>query len=261
MRLGEPKRGPRSRAGFDRGAPLTATDYDAQWSRLGDFAKYNPGARHRRRLILSLVADLPVHSTIDVGCGPGELIVSLADMRPDLGLHGVDLSPAVISANRQAMPFCQFEVMDLEKKDGDRVFDLVICSEVIEHLADWRIGVGNLAAMVGEGAYLILTCPTGSIHQTERDFGHVEHPTVEELVGVARGCGLEVVEVSNWGFPSYRALKYLTNVNPGWAIRSFGSGGYGAAQKAISTLAYWGSMLSWPDSPKGCQIIGLFRRS
>ncbi len=241
-------------------AALQPEEYDEQWRRLGDFARFNPGARHRRRAILKLMERLDAVSVLDVGCGPGELILALSERHPGLRLTGVDLSAEVIDANRRTLSFAEFDFLDLEKGYLNQTFDLVICSEVIEHLNDWRVGVGHLAAMVRPGGHLIVTCPTGVIHKTEEAWGHVEHPKPEELASVARENGLDPLTLTNWGFPSYRLLKTLTNIDPERAIDMFGSGSYKKWQRVASRLAYWASSLSLPDSRWGCQVFGLFQR-
>jgi hypothetical protein len=57
--------------------PLTAEDYDKHWNVLSDYVKYNPGAKHRRRLILKLIKHLPIKNCLDIGCGKGELLILL----------------------------------------------------------------------------------------------------------------------------------------------------------------------------------------
>lgn len=242
-------------------APLSAAAYDRQWERLGDFARFNPGARHRRRLIAGLVSELPIQGAIDVGCGTGEMLLLLSAVKPEVSLYGVDLSPAVIQSNRKAMAFCDFDVFDLEKDQLAEQYDLVVCSEVIEHLGDWRSGVSSLAEMVAPGGFLLITTPTGRIYPTERAFGHVEHPSVGELIEVASSSELAPVDVFNWGYPSYALLKKLTNLRPEWAMSSFGSGEYGGMQRAVSRLAYLATSLSIRDHRRGCQIVALFARA
>jgi hypothetical protein len=49
--------------------PLTAADYDKHWNVLSDYIQYNPGDRHRRRLILKLIKHLSIKNCLDIGCG------------------------------------------------------------------------------------------------------------------------------------------------------------------------------------------------
>jgi SAM-dependent methyltransferase len=151
-------------------------------------------------------------------------------------------------------------VLDLEKESLGQTFDAVLCTEVIEHLDDRTAGIANLARMVAPGGHLVITCPTGKLHATERHFGHVSHPTARELATLLGANGLEVVSLQSWGFPVYAAMKYLTNVRADWALRNFASGEYSAGAKAISKALYLANFLNLPSVRFGCQLFVLARR-
>ncbi|MCC7109827.1 MAG: class I SAM-dependent methyltransferase [Deltaproteobacteria bacterium] len=235
--------------------------YNRIWGELAPFIRYNPGARHRRRILFSLIDELPKKSVIDVGCGNGELLRMLRARYPQIEeATGADLSDAVVSANRRAWPELRFEVLDLENGALPQQAELVTCTEVIEHLDHRERAFGHLASMVAPGGALALTCPTGKVHATERHFGHTTHPDVAELVELGRGAGLELVRAHNWGFPLYRLTKWATNLDPELSLRNFAVEHYGPAQVLISQLAYWANFLNLPSSPLGVQLFALFRR-
>jgi len=48
-------------------------------------------------------------------------------------------------------------VENLDERYGTNSFDLVICTEMLEHVADWRTAVWNLKSVVRPGGVLILT--------------------------------------------------------------------------------------------------------
>jgi 2-polyprenyl-3-methyl-5-hydroxy-6-metoxy-1,4-benzoquinol methylase len=235
--------------------------YRAFWEETPDFTRYNPGARHRRRLILSCLAPESFSSVLDVGCGNGELLALLAEARPGLSpLAGADLSPDQVARNRARWPSIEFHALDVQKEALDRTFDLVVCSEVIEHLDAQSAAVGNLAGMVRPGGRLLLTCPTGRVFATERHFGHVRHPDPGELASWAGAAGLEVVSLWNWGWPTYRLLKWATNVDAEWALKRFAGGSYSPAAKLVSTSLYWLNFLNRRDDARGCQLFAVFRK-
>jgi SAM-dependent methyltransferase len=228
--------------------------YDDFWQSCPDFSRFNPGVLHRRRAILKRLETIPFRSLLDVGCGDAELIVWLRErLAPDIELCGVDVSSETVAKNSARHPYATFHVLNVERARLDRTFDAVVCTEVIEHLDDRQASVQHLAAMVSPGGHLILTCPAGKVHATERHFGHVSHPTPVEIRALCEKSGLRVLSLQNWGFPVYTALKYLTNVNPEWALRSFAQGAYGAKQRAISQALFWANFLNLPNSPVGCQ--------
>src|SRR5580658_1368439 len=235
--------------------------YQEFWEGTPDFSRYTPGARHRRRLILDCLSSERFASVLDVGCGNGELLALLHGTHPDVSaLAGVDLSPDQVSRNRARLPGMEFFALDIQKEPLDRAFDLVVCSEVIEHLDDQRAAVTNLARMVNPGGRLVLTCPTGTMYPTEHHFGHVRHPAAEELGAWARDAGLEIVSLWNWGWPTYRALKWATNVDAEWALQRFASGSYSLGAKLVSGGLYWLNFLNRHDDARGCQLVGVFRK-
>ncbi len=236
-------------------------DYQKFWDELPDFIKYNPGAKHRRRIIINMLKQVPFTSVLDVGCGSGDLLSFLsrdfADRR--LELVGCDLSEPQLKINQEKFPSMKFIPLDLQKAHLDKRFDMVICSEVIEHLADQKASLINLTAMVKPGGHLFITCPSGKIHATEVHFGHLKHLSPQDLSEMVRPLGFEPVETLNWGWPFYKVLKFATNTNPEWALRNF-TGNYGFFQKVTSNLLYVANFLNSNNHSQGVQIFALYRK-
>lgn len=235
--------------------------YDEFWDACPDFSRYNPGALHRRRGIAKLLRETSFRSLLDVGCGDGQLLLWLRSWAPEgAELVGADLSPDTVEANTKQHKFASFSVLDVQREALDRTFDVVVCTEVLEHLDHQREALKNLASMVAPGGHLILTCPTGKVHATEKHFGHVSHPRPAELETGLREAGLEVVRLENWGFPLYGALKTATNVNPDWALRNFASGKYTLKARLVSRALYLANFFNVPSSPWGVQLFVLARK-
>lgn len=235
--------------------------YQGFWEDTPDFVRYNPGARHRRRAILQALGEEPFESVLDVGCGSGELLSLIERHHPRArGLAGADLSPDQVERNRKRLPRAEFFALDIQRAALERTFDLVVCSEVIEHLDDQRAAVAHLARMVRPGGRLLITCPTGTMYATEKHFGHVRHPSAEELSRWARDAGLEVGSIWNWGWPTYRLLKWATNVDADWALKNFASGAYSLGAKLVSGGLYWLNFLNRRDDRRGCQLVAVFLR-
>ena len=235
--------------------------YDEFWRSCPDFSRYNPGVLHRRREILRLLRSVPHREVLDVGCGDGELIMWLRSMlEPETRFVGADLSPEVVADTAKRLSFATFHTLDLEQRALPETFEAVVCTEVVEHLDDRPRALHNLAAMVSRGGHLVLTCPTGKLHATEKNFGHISHPSARELRAQIQAAGLEVVSMSSWGFPLYTALKYATNVNPEWALKNFANTEYTPAAKLVSKALYYVNYLNVPSSPLGCQLFALARR-
>jgi 2-polyprenyl-3-methyl-5-hydroxy-6-metoxy-1,4-benzoquinol methylase len=235
--------------------------YDAFWEACPDFSRYNPGARHRRRWIRRVLQRMRPRTVLDVGCGTGELLAWLRRALPDVDAwSGVDQSAKTVEANAARDPGARYEVLDIERASLDRCFDAVVCTEVIEHLARPREALGHLFSMIAPRGHLVLTCPTGKVHATERHFGHVAHPRPRELLEWIASAGFADVELWNWGFPTYVASKYVTNMRPDWALGRFASGRYDARAKAVSHAVYLANFANLRSSSLGCQLYVVAKR-
>jgi trans-aconitate methyltransferase len=216
---------------------------------------------HRRRAILKRLRSFQFQSLLDVGCGDGELIVWLRERLPaETVITGVDLSSETVARNKTRHPHAEFDVLNIEHQHLPKAFDAIVCTEVIEHLDDRKAAFGHLAAMLNPGGHVIVTCPSGKVHATERHFGHISHPTPSELRQLTADAGLEEVSLENWGFPVYTSLKYLTNLRPDWALRSFAQGRYTTSARLVSQALYLANFLNLPTSSGGCQQFLVARR-
>ena len=123
-----------------------------------------PTLIYRQTYILEMIKEiqLPKESKIlDVGCGPGELLLEL---RGDYEfLAGIDIAQEMItiannklekkSSNKKLI----FEVGDIENlRFDDNTFDLIICSGVIEYLKDDEGWIKEIKRTLKPGGYLII---------------------------------------------------------------------------------------------------------
>ena len=188
---------------------LAADDYDAMWSRLADFLRYNPGARHRRRLVLRALRRHAPGATdlLDVGCGLGEMTAFLSTELPGARFTGIDFSGGAIESCRRRFPAHRFAVADVVNDELPAPFDAVICSELLEHLDEPEAALVRIARSLKPGGTIVVTVPNGKVFDTERAVGHVAHPTVAALGAWFDTAGLHVVEARRWGWPGYLALE------------------------------------------------------
>lgn len=235
--------------------------YDKFWGECSDFVRYNPGARHRRRITARFLDGLAGDSLLDVGCGTSELLAWLRYRLPAIQhFAGADLSAESVKRNQERFPDLGYHVLNVEQEALDATFDIVVCSEVIEHLDDRAAAFKNLAAMVAPGGHLLVTAPTGKLYATELHFGHVTHPDLAELEAHGEANGLTLRRAENWGWPLYKTLKWATNINAEWSLRNFASNAYSAWNRWVSSSLYWANFVNLPSSRRGCQLFVLFSR-
>ncbi len=235
--------------------------YDAHWAELSDFIRYNPGARHRRRIVARMLRGVEFDSVLDVGCGPGETLLSIRRAFPEARtLWGVDAALETIRGNRRRIPWARFEQLDIERERIRQEFDLVTCCEVIEHLRDRPAAFRNLASMVKPAGHLMVTCPTGRMFATEVRFGHVSHPRIDELLALGTDVGLDTLRYEHWGWPTYTLTKRLMNLWPNWAMGHFGKGRYSVGKRLVSSGLYVLNFANRTDAANGCQLFWLYRK-
>ena len=154
---------------------------------------YNPSGG-RMRHILDLVPSTPSY-ILDVGCGAGILAAELKMLGHVV--DGIDISANAIERSRPHVRagYCFDIVHDSWPKELEqKKFDVIIISEVIEHLFEPQALLEKAKFLLKKGGYLIVTTPNvlfwknrfkmffGSFeYQSEgiMDFSHIRFFTVE----------------------------------------------------------------------------------
>jgi SAM-dependent methyltransferase len=105
------------------------------------------------------IGTLPTGRTLDFGCGEGLFLNELK--RRGVGFDnilGLDLRDDALADAKNLLPEYEFEKADLLTWDRpDRSFDLVIASQVLEHLPQPDLFLKRLFALTDQ--YLLLTVP------------------------------------------------------------------------------------------------------
>src|SRR5262249_31000798 len=121
----------------------------------------------------------------------------------------------------------------------DRQYDLVVCSEVIEHTTEYRRIIRWIADSLAAGGKLILTTQAGRIHDSDRYTGHTQHFVLSELIGHLEQAGLHIDSATHWGFPFFTLQKYLTNVHFDEVREKYLDGTLTLRKKLVFQAAYW----------------------
>jgi len=102
---------------------------------------------------------------IDVGCGFGGLLSCVKKIAPSCDLIGIECVSSAEKMLNKRFPWIRFEQknidIDPEVFHSDLIGDVVLCTEVLEHLVNPDYAIKNLLSMKAKGGHLIITIPNG----------------------------------------------------------------------------------------------------
>ena len=162
--------------------PQGVADVLAEFDASGLDLLKRQGNSAKLRLMLDLaelLRERPLR-VLDVGCGGAhsafnlwEAFVPLADR---VELTGVDVDQRSLQRFAARARDLEFPVQlrvtsayELSAEFGAEAFDVVVSTQVLEHLRDWRRGLREMRDVVGRGGRLLLTCDSGEVRRTRAE--------------------------------------------------------------------------------------------
>jgi SAM-dependent methyltransferase len=168
--------------------------------------------RGRRRIIWALLERSHIGASprfLDAGCGTGRNLVEFGHLGP---AGGVDPS-------QEAVDFCLQRGLRNVKRAGledlpfeKASFDLLLASDVIEHVEDDGAALRELLRVAAPGACLVITVPAYQWMWTEHDvqLHHFRRYTLSQLTERVRSAGWEVSQATYFNtvlFPIVAAAR------------------------------------------------------
>lgn len=134
--------------------------------------------------VASIAAPYAGVSIVDAGCGTGNLLRAVLDRVEDRGtavdrVVALDYARAAVTRTIKLVPEAEGRVFDvtLDHFDGER-FDLVLCTEVLEHLSRPEDARERLAEACAPQGTILVTVPDGAVDDWE---GHVNFWSENQL--------------------------------------------------------------------------------
>ncbi len=160
--------------------------------------------------VRELVRGLAPSSVLDVGCGDGVLLGSLAgEVERRVG---VDLSARAIGFARAFYPEVEYLVADAAVLTES--FDLVSAIEVLEHIPDDKVGnfFRTLARRARAGGAVLISVPTVVVPLKEKHFRHYDIVSFRAQLEASQ-CPLRIMRVDYVYHHDYlmRVYKRLTS--------------------------------------------------
>lgn len=209
---------------------------DHDWA---EMIENSPAPKHRRRIIKNIVTDssFKINSVLDVGCGSGILIKELKTLLPgEVQFFGCDISSSVINFNTQKYSGVKWFVSDLDENNLDVTADVVVCSEVLEHVRDWETSLDKLINATRKR--LVITVPSGKLFEIDRKVGHYRHFTRAMVDQALKKYPNVKYKLFFWGMPFHTLYKHAINIFPGKIYSSFAQSKYSSRQEIFSKFLY-----------------------
>jgi SAM-dependent methyltransferase len=176
--------------------------------------------RGRRSIVRRLLAEIAPPSAgrriVDVGCGTGANIASLADAYV---CHGIDPSAEGIALARQRFPAVKFtcglapEAFGPEERDAD----VLLAMDVMEHVPDDFLFASSLLGALKPGGHFLITVPADAALWSAHDeaFGHYRRYSRPRLERVWRDLPVTPLLVSHAMARLYPVVRAVRSWNRG----------------------------------------------
>jgi len=124
----------------------------------------NPLVRffHNQRLnsILIFIPKEEKIKILDAGCGEGHLLEKINKKNKNASLYGIDITKVSLRDAKKRIPRAKLLFRDLTKlKLRKDFFDIVICSDVLEHIYEYRKVIRNLIKVTKKRGLIIISYP------------------------------------------------------------------------------------------------------
>ncbi|MEM7151433.1 MAG: methyltransferase domain-containing protein [Myxococcota bacterium] len=140
------------------------------------YLRFRAQRRQPYEELVALVEARPGMHIVDLGCGPGELTVDLAERLAARSVLGLDVSDAMLAkAKPRSNERVRFEKADIATHPLGEGLDLVFSNAALHWLPDHASLFARLHAALGPAGQLAVQMPA--------NFGQATHTTASELAG------------------------------------------------------------------------------
>jgi len=194
---------------------MGTTDYSEYWASLRVSHAAHPANRFRYELITRELKRLNIKAehVVDCGCGDGSLLEAIRKVIPCGQLHGMDIAGNVpANASGVVSLFRQQDLGAPIPQSLHGQYDLVVCSEVIEHVPSDNLVIENVANLLSRHGWLVLTTQTGQMYKTELSLGHLRHYAIEDLSRRVEKTGFRIEKAYRCGWPFLNLQKIIAHI-------------------------------------------------
>lgn len=173
----------------------------------------DPALRNLSDVVLALLRG-ESGRVLDLGCGSGRLAVALAAR--GFVVDGIDVEERAIAIGQRILDRSGLnvrlyagDVWDPRQPVAAGDYDIVVCTEVLEHVAAWRELLARAGELLRPGGLLVLSVPRDPRQFSVLDSyaGHLRRFREEEVIAELRD-GYEQFVMRRLGWPSMRTIVW-----------------------------------------------------
>ena len=175
----------------------------------------DPALRNLSDVVIKLLGKQPGR-VLDLGCGTGRLVADLASR--GFQVDGIDVEERAVQIGQRILArrgyAHQARLYAGDVHDPNHVvaagnYDIVVCTEVLEHVGPWCELLRRAGQLLRPGGTLIVSVPRDPQQFSVLDnyAGHLRRFQDEELLAVLRPDYTDIT-VRRLGFPSMRSIVF-----------------------------------------------------
>lgn len=169
--------------------------------------------RARREIIFKLIKKINAksHSAIlDVGCGGGHLIKFL-ERKGFKKISGIDISNRAVERCKKRGIKDVFVEDGAETKFDDKMFDIIIADNVLEHIKDENVALNEWNRILKKNGRLIVFVPAFSFLWSQHDerCHHYRRYSKSALIKALEKANFEVERSSYWNFSLFFPISLV----------------------------------------------------
>lgn len=161
---------------------------------------------NKLKTILSLI-DFQPREILDIGCASGWFLSKLAVVFPKAECFGIDIYDKAVQYGKKLYPHITFRQSDAHAVPFKaNTFDLIICTEVLEHVGDPKSVLVEIKRLLKKGGFAIIELDSGSVLFSIAWFlwrkfrggvwshAHLHSFTVKKLERTILSCGFKIIK-------------------------------------------------------------------
>jgi SAM-dependent methyltransferase len=169
--------------------------------------------RARRDMIFKLLRKMNINSNykiLDLGCASGFLIEFL-EKKGFKNISGIDISKEAIKKCRDKGLTNTFTLDCVDTKFKDREFDILIASDVLEHIENDDIALREWNRILKKNGILIVFVPAFNFLWSQHDEAnyHYRRYSRKKLLDGLKKSNFSILRTSYWNFSLFIPISFI----------------------------------------------------